>query len=210
MSPNPYKSGFFFDNLVYKINQNQMMHSRKFILAITIACLSILKANAQGSFGAPLLKVSPLNGETGLLFGGMGAAHYGNFYFGGAGMGLVNGERFSLDTENGTLNDLSMGYGGLLFGYQKYLNKPLSLYTQGLIAWGSYSWKNEDDGANFFLLEPEAGLNIHASQRFTLALGLGYRFAIHTSKSQYELDQLNGFNATLAFKFGNLQNTDND
>lgn len=178
-------------------------------LIVVLSLLILGGAKAQGGFGAPLVKITSLNQQTGLLIGGLGAATYNKLYFGGGGMGLVNGETYTLSNGSNDLSDLSLGYGGLLFGYMDQWTPSLGFYTQGMIAWGTYSW-NQSDGGSFFMIEPELGINIITGGSVNLGLGLGYRWAIPTNNGELNMNDLSGFSGTLAFKFGNLQTLNNE
>lgn len=180
-----------------------MNYTNKITMALCMVFLG-LTAQAQGGFGAPALKITALNNQTGLFFGGMGAATYGDYYFGGIGMGLTNGDLFETEADGETVSNLSMGYGGLLLGYNRDLLLPLNVYAQGAMAWGSYSWQGQGDGSNFFLLEPEVGINLITGRTLNVGLGIGYRFTLPTTRTAFPLDNLNGMSTTLSFKFGNL------
>lgn len=176
---------------------------RLFALILLTTGLGV-SVQAQGGFGAPMAKITPIDDQTGVLFGGMGGAFYDRFYFGGVGMGLINGDTYNRDEAGTQLSELSMGYGGLLFGYMDYLAQSVGWYAQGITAWGSYSWE-QADGGSFFMLEPEIGLNLITGHHVNMGLGFGYRWAIPTSNGQFDMSQLSGFNFTIAIKFGELK-----
>ena len=180
------------------------MNTFKTLSLCALLCISSLGSlKAQYGFSSITAKITPINGETSLLFGGMGAFSLGNFYLGGGGMGLQNGETHALTSEGKLQTDLSLGYGGLIFGHHHDFNSTFQLYAQNFMAWGGYSWK-DDDGGSFFLLEPEVGINLKTSMFYNLSLGLGYRLALPTSDGNLDLSQLSGFTATIAMKFGQL------
>lgn len=223
------------------------MNSMRWVLTLLMA-LSIILVNAQnadeeedfgtifgndfssGGYGAPELKMGPVNGENSLFMGGRGGWIIGHkFVIGGGGFGLVTKNTFSEDpadkpsglpTDSTRSIKIDMGYGGLLLEYIVLPKKAVHLSIPVLIGAGgsslgaetyvnqgnSYSedWATYDfvESTGFFVLEPGLYLELNMTRFFRLSVGGTYRYIGGANLKRLSNTDLSGYTVNLALKFG--------
>ena len=176
----------------------------------------------HGGFGGPLLKVSQIAGETGLLVGGYGGWLIDHrLMIGAGGYGLVSNIRADAAAEeayspHGEKLYVEFGYGGIMLEYIIAPSKLLHLNVQTLIGGGSAGYREDwyDDSWDWhgsyrdrheivFVLEPAVNAELNLTTWFRVAGGVSYRYVtgINDLVALQDSD-LSGLSANLAFKFG--------
>lgn len=161
----------------------------------------------NGGFGGPVLKVSQLNGETGVLFGGHGGWLIGHkLMLGGGGYGCLG--YLNTDTPQDSL--LDFGYGGAYVEYIIASQKIIHLSMGNMFGIGGIgAFTDEDDessideeGDAFFIIEPSLSANLNISTHFRMSAGISYRFTNGLSYNNLTDDDLRGYSAHITAKFG--------
>jgi hypothetical protein len=165
----------------------------------------------SGGFGAPVLKVTRVNDQVGLMVGGSGAWIVNHsLSIGGAGYGLatdVNTKGFGPDTAR-----LDMGYGGAVIGYQIASDNLVHVGVQALIGAGAVdyrrSWRtddrNYDDIDGFFVVEPGISGELNVAKNVRVNLEGSWRFVNGVELPGVTNAGLSGPSATLTLKFGSF------
>jgi hypothetical protein len=231
---------------VYK-KRSDMMYSIRWGLSLLLV-LSVTLVGAQntdeeeefgtifgnnfssGGYGAPELKMGPVNNENSLFMGGRGGWIIGHkFVIGGGGFGLVTKNTFMEDPANkpsGLPADstrsikIDMGYGGVLLEYIVLPKKAIHLSIPVLIGAGGTSlgaetyvnqgndyseeWATYDfiESSGFFVLEPGLYLELNMTRFFRLTFGGTYRYISGASLQRLSNSDLSGYTVNLALKFG--------
>jgi hypothetical protein len=152
----------------------------------------------SGGCGGPIIKISGVSDIFCVLVGGRGGWIINHmFLLGGGGYGLVSDVFISG-------NKLNMEYGGL---YAEYIfnSDALIHFTVGsLIGIGTAHYDPEgSDSRSFFVLEPEANVELNVVTFFRVCAGVSYRFSIGASGPAGLNDAtLSGLSANLFLKFG--------
>jgi hypothetical protein len=154
----------------------------------------------SGGCGGPIIKLSGVNNIFCVFVGGRGGWIINHmFMIGGGGYGLVSDVFISG-------NKLHMECGGF---YAEYIfnSDALVHFTAGsLIGMGTAHYDPEgSDSRSFFVLEPEANVELNVVTFFRVCAGVSYRFAIGASGPAGLNDAaLSGLSANLFFKFGHF------
>jgi len=168
--------------------------------------------NHIGGFGGPFIEVSTVNGETVADVGGGGALIIDNLFFGGYGLGT---DAASINGDN-ELYDISLGHGGLWFGYVMNQHKLVHIYTSFKLGWGGVDLKN---GAgekaftdNMLVISPEAGIELNVTSWFKVGLTGGYRFVDGLNDLPFELqdEDFSSPFGKITFRFGGFADFDWD
>jgi len=193
---------------------------------------TIFNGNNQssGGYGAPELKVGPVNGETSLFVGGRGSCIKGNkFVLGGTGYRLVSNNTYlegpadkpiGVGADSTRTIDIGMGYGGLLLEYILFPKSAVHLSFPLIIGAGGSTLnakKYQDDSnlnpnewalydyvesSGFFLLEPGINVELNMAKFFRLSAGANYRYISGTNLQRLSDNDLSGVNFNITFKFG--------
>ncbi len=165
----------------------------------------------SSGFGGPVLKLTQLNDELGLMVGGRGGWIINHtFVIGGGGYGLANKIEAKKTSSNTTLY-LEMGYGGLEFEYINASSKLIHFSIYTLIGGGGVGYSDRDshtafdeklDQDSFFVLEPAVNAMLNVTQNFRMGIGVGYRFISGADSNGIGDSDLSWPSATLTFKFG--------
>lgn len=149
----------------------------------------------SGFFGAPVIKITRMYDETGLLMGGrLGWNIDGVFSVGLAGYGWVN----DYDSDSCWFShEVDMGYGGFYLEGIVGSNKIVHLAAGVLIGAGAMS--NAD---TFFVIEPEINVELNITRHFRIGAGVSYRFTSGVDHYNYKNDNMSGVAGTLTFKIG--------
>jgi len=172
----------------------------------------------HGGFGAPVVKLSRVDGHTRAFVGIEGAwiVNHG-FYLGLAGYGMSHGIATDSITPDGARQYAHMGYGGILTGYTFHSDAVAHIAIQQVLGGGGIHlsesrWDEGDshdrdddecDARGFFVWEPELRAEINMTRWMRVAVGAGYRLAwLHEEKFGFDGNDLSGPTASLALKFG--------
>lgn len=186
---------------------------------------------SHGGYGAPELKVGPVNGETGLLLGGRGGWIINHrLVIGGGGYGLTTNITFQedpadkpssiIDPDSVRTIKTDMGYGGLLLEYIAFPKKAIHLSFPVLIGAGGTSlgaetyvaqsnyyqegWETYDfiESSGFFVLEPGVFVELNMTKFFRLSAGGTYRYITGVNLQRMSSKDLRGATFSFALKFG--------
>lgn len=132
----------------------------------------------------------------------------GQVFFGGFGIGSTIDKTIKLD--NITLDQATIGYGGLMFGYifngKKAFHPALFLQT----GWGGIDYDEYHNGSfsyyssdNIFVLNPSLEMEMNITRFFRLAIGAHYQITTGVN-DYYNLSNsdFSGPGGKIAFRFG--------
>ncbi|UCD37308.1 MAG: hypothetical protein JSW54_10805 [Fidelibacterota bacterium] len=166
---------------------------------------------SHGGFGGPVLKITQINEELGLLTGGRGAWIVGHMItIGGGGYTLIN------DIEVTSVADapnLRFEYGGFEMGFIIASDKLLHFSVNSLFGTGTvgHRWGEGDgdwdaaDTDHFFVLEPSANVIVNVAKFFRIGLGASYRYVTGVDDFGDISDaDLSGVSAVVTLKFGSF------
>ena len=121
--------------------------------------------------------------------------------FTGMSIGLGMNDRFEIGVGGygltNRLNELTMGYGGLVLGYNHRPNRLLHFSFGGLLGAGNATFFNGRDYV-LFVAEPEAKMTLNVSRMVRLGFGIGYRFVGNAGDASGDLS---GFSGTFSVGF---------
>ncbi|UCD37860.1 MAG: hypothetical protein JSW54_13735 [Fidelibacterota bacterium] len=164
----------------------------------------------HGGFGGPILQLTQIDDQTGVLIGGHGGWIINHVvYVGGGGVGLAN--EIEVSSAADSLPYLNLGYGGLELGVILASNKLVHFTVSSLIGGGGVnyrgtSWDGDyqagtiDDA--FFVLEPALHLELNVTKNMRVALGGSYRYVSGIDLEGLSDSMISGPSASLTFKFG--------
>lgn len=177
----------------------------------------------HGGYGGPQLKLGRVAAGDALFVGGKGGWIINhNLAIGGGGWGMAN-QRDAPDRFQSVAGDrrvITVGYGGALL---EYFIRPEKVFhgTVGLLIGGGglnlhdrgdchdgdgdcMGRYDERDGLSdsFFVLEPEAGLEVNVLKFMRVNAGVSYRYVTGIGGIGFENDDLRSFNGTMTFRFG--------
>jgi len=152
----------------------------------------------SGGCGGPVVRFSGVNDTFAVFVGGRGGWIINHsFVIGGGGYGLVTDVFVSG-------NKLNMAYGGLWTEYILSSDQLVHFTFGTLIGMGNAHFDPEGkDQRVYFVLEPEANVELNVVRFFRVCAGVSYRFAIGlTGLSGVNDAALSGLSANLFCKFG--------
>lgn len=167
-----------------------------------------------GGYGAFEMRFSQAAGDFAYFTGGRGGVIINRiFSFGGAGYGTRTNHTISADNASA---ELEFGWGGV---YMEYINQPhklMHLTCSVLIGAGGASFENitkspgntekwYDESSAFFIFEPGIGMEINVWEYMRLEIGASYRLALGVDMPHVDDNDIGGFSANIAFKFGLFQ-----
>lgn len=152
-----------------------------------------------GGMGGPLFKMT--NMGNGFLFetGGRGGMSISSiFLLGGGGFGTVGQTSVALQ---GVDEQVSLGYGGLGFGFKIFPSAFIHISNFNLFGMGRLGLSGHKESSTIYVIEPE--LNVEFSLISFLRLGFGatYRYIFARGLS-VPSSELSGFGGQLYFEFG--------
>lgn len=160
-----------------------------------------------GGFGGPMFGIGSINGNSAISGGGGGGIVLNDFFIGGFGGGAsVDGidiGEVSIDNY-----DVSMGYGGLWLGYSFLDNKVVHPYASLKLAAGGTEASHSNletmvDEQSFWLIEPEAGIEVNITSWMKLCLTAGYRGVSGIDEDALlNNSDFSGFTGGLTARFG--------
>lgn len=162
----------------------------------------------SGGFGGPVIKVTSINGETGILVGGRGGWIINHsFIIGGGGYGLANNVNAKTPSIFGE-RYLNFGYGGVELEYIPASNELIHASFMTLIGAGGVGYRDADfnmrnnSSNSFFVLEPQANMTLNVTQYFRISAGFSYRYITGAETAASTNKDLSGPSGILTFHFG--------
>lgn len=164
------------------------------------------RVTIQGGFGGPIIEMTSIDDQAGVLFGGGGGVILNNFFIGGFGQG----SGFAEHPIDDRIYSIQLAYGGLWMGYGTPNNKAIHFFSSLKLGGGSVNIPGDDNGdplfeENIFVVQPEIGVEINLLKWCRLALTADYRVVggIQSSRlaglSNSDFDSPGG---TLTLRFG--------
>jgi hypothetical protein len=162
----------------------------------------------SGGFAGPVLRVTEVRDQTGLLAGVRGGWVLDHaFVIGGGLYGLVNDLEVAVVPD--TTRFLNLAYAGLDLEAMLVPGSLLHLSLHSLVGAGSvtYSEKRWDideneDRDNFFIAEPGASLTLNVHRNVRLDVGADYRYTYGIDLRGLGDDDLRGPSGWVALRFG--------
>jgi hypothetical protein len=189
-------------------------------IPLLLCCIAVAPAQAQeetlagdgfesGGFGGPVLKITPINGKTGVLIGGRGGWIINHaFILGGGAYGLVT--NIAADTPGpGGEPYIEFGYGGVELEYVHQWDKLLHLSFGLLIGGGEVGCRqangsNSGDSQSFFTMEPWVNGNLNVTGFFRISVGISYRWVTGANSPAASDSDLSGVAGILLLRFGSF------
>lgn len=175
------------------------------LFLISLAIMTCLPAAAQGAFLAPMGDISEIDGVVS-VGAGAGAGIIMHRWLVGA-YGIYTSKAGHAG-ENGNTYDLNLTFGGVWLGYAQPASEYLAVTIAFKGAMGSARQKGitEADQQNdrFWLLTPEAGVEVALGKSVRLNLSAGYRIPGNIELSAFTNKNLQSLVNTLSIKIGNL------
>ncbi len=163
----------------------------------------------NGGFGGPVLKVTPINGKTGVLIGGRGGWIINHsFILGGGGYGLVSNIAANAPGPGGEPY-IDFSYGGLELEYIHQWERLVHT-SFGLLIGGGEVRNRRANGSNsgnskgFFTLEPWLNVNLNVTTFFRISPGISYRWVTGANSSAASDSDLSGVSGILLLRFGSF------
>jgi hypothetical protein len=163
----------------------------------------------SGGFGGPVLKVTPINGSTGILIGGRGGWIIDHtFIIGGGGYGLVSNIAASAPGPGGEPY-INFGYGGVELEYVHQWDKLIHLSFGLLVGGGGVGTRqvngsNSGDTKSFFTMEPWVNGNLNVTSFMRLSAGVSYRWVTGAHSTAASDSDLSGVSGILTLRFGSF------
>lgn len=165
----------------------------------------------HGGFGAPVVKLTEVDGKFGVLLGGRGGWIIDqSVVIGGGGYGLANRGSFEgIENDAGDPGGLEMAYGGLEVAYLHRPRGPVHFSLGMLVGWGGVTWTPDGPSGTsvddaFFVVEPEVDVVLNATRVFQIALGASYRLARGVELFELRDADLSGLAGVVAIRFGSF------
>lgn len=166
----------------------------------------------HGGYGGPIVSVTWIDGEPGILVGGGGAWIINStFAIGGQGVGLATMHRAEGYGEG--KYTLEGGYGGLTLEYFHRPQKLVHFSAGTLIGAGGVaivegnrtdSDRDSVDETAFFVARPFAGVSLNVTDFFQLFGSAAYRLTVGASLDNYEDASLSGAEFGIGLRFGSF------
>ena len=164
-----------------------------------------------GGFGGPFYTFTEAFGELANGAGGGGAAIFGDFFFGGFGVG-VDVDRIVIPNEPFTV-DGDIGMGGLWLGYVPQAGRLVHPYSSLKIGWGSVDMNVSNSDVeladdSFFALMPEVGIELNVFRFCKVAVTAGYRglFGVGDLPGGFDGSDLSSVSGNILLRFGGFPN----
>ncbi|MFN8571284.1 MAG: hypothetical protein U0132_04450 [Gemmatimonadaceae bacterium] len=163
--------------------------------------------NFRGGFGAPVLSVTRVAGQTAAFIGGRGAWILSDRFAIGAGAYSLIGEQVeSHFLLGGAKTHLEYGYGGLELEYYLRSHDQTHATVQLLLGAGGANWSlggsDPIDDDRFLITEPAVNLERNVSQHIRVAVGMAYRFVAGVDLIDLTSKDLGGPSLLVTCKLG--------
>ncbi|MCB0638254.1 MAG: outer membrane beta-barrel protein [Lewinella sp.] len=185
------------------------------LLIITLFCFAGLALQAQhetlfgqarvvGGFGGPIWEFG-LNNDIGTAAGGGGGIVINSVFIGAYGVGSID---FNQLFDEGDVDVLDLGHGGIWIGGTYRPSSLLHLYASGRIGWGALNVEfdgnqNYRDIDKVFVLTPEIGVELNVTRWFRVAGTIGYRYLQGANEDLgYKDEDFSGTMIGLTARFG--------
>jgi hypothetical protein len=166
---------------------------------------------SHGGFGGPVLKITQISEELGILSGGRGAWIINHMItVGGGGYTLINDIEV---TGAADAPNLRFEYGGFELGFILASDRLLHFSVNSLFGTGRVGsrWGEGDgdwdaaDNDHFFVLEPSANVMVNVAKFFRIGLGASYRYVTGIDDFGHLTDaDVTGISAVMTLKFGSF------
>jgi hypothetical protein len=167
----------------------------------------------NGGYGAPVVKVTSLAGQAGVLVGGRGAWVIGHsFTLGGAGYGLPTRVEAPEEARgSATKTALALGYGGFQVGYI-FLPREIVHFSGALLIGGGgvavldrsqAEWQAMHSAA-VFVLEPEVAVEVNITPLIRGSVLFSYRYMGDSTIPGLSASALSGPSAGAMLAFGSF------
>jgi hypothetical protein len=164
----------------------------------------------HGGYGGPVVKLSSIGHEFAVFVGGQaGWIINHKLVMGIGGYGLVTDHRLPPPWHKLYESDkLSVGYGGLFFGYIDNSDRVTHPVLQVLIGGGAIAPRRYEDYHDhrdhdaFFVIEPQMGVEVNFTTFMRVETSLGYRWVNGVESFGYSDTDIGGTAGSLIFKFG--------
>jgi hypothetical protein len=163
----------------------------------------------SGGFGGPVLKVTPINGKTGILVGGRGGWIIDHtFVIGGGAYGLVTDIDASTTGPAGEPY-INFGYGGLELEYIHQWDKLMHFSFGLLVGGGDVGFRygngsNSGNSKSFFTMEPWVNGNLNVTSFMRISAGVSYRWVTGAHSPAASDADLSGVTGILLLRFGSF------
>lgn len=205
-------AGLLLENIT-KQTKLDIMTKQLISLTFALLCGVLLSAQTQtlfnkarvvGGFGSPIVEIG-LDENYNTSVGGGGGLLINSFFLGGYGMGSLDFEE--LLTQDGDIERIDLGHGGLWLGFSVPTHKLIHFYGSARIGWGAIDIRTRnavfDELDQVFVLTPEAGIELNITRWFKLAGTVGYRYLDGINESSfYSNDDFRGAFAGITLRFG--------
>lgn len=186
---------------------------RNFLIAVLLLAACTVQAqrhqtlfgdlNVVGAFGAPVVEISSINGESISDVGGGGALILEDFFLGWYGLG----NDLAKVNVNQDLYNIRFRHNGFWLGYVPKAYKVAHLYSSARIGWGKTDLRQGKEtfySDRVFVLTPELGVEFNIFEFFKLSVTGGYRWVNGVDRLPSELDNksLSSPVGTFTFRLG--------
>ncbi|MFN7115423.1 MAG: hypothetical protein ACK4TA_01410 [Saprospiraceae bacterium] len=165
----------------------------------------LLKVNGQGAFLSPMTEISEIDGTISLGAGAGAGIMMKRWLIGAYGMYTSKAGRAG---DSGSLHDLNLTFGGIWLGYAQPANEYLAVTLGFKGAMGNARQEGITDAERqndrFWLLTPEAGVDIALGRDVRIGLSTGYRIAGDVQLTAFTNKNLHTLVNTFSIKIGNL------
>lgn len=162
------------------------------------------QARVIGAFGGPITEYG-LSNDLSTSVGGGGALVINSFFIGGYGLASADFDRLY---EEGEVDVLDIGHGGIWLGGTYQPHSLVHLYGSGRLGWGAINIDLDDnvpyrDLDKIFVMTPEIGVELNITRWFRLAGTVGYRYVTGVNDDRGLKDEdFSGAIAGVTLRFG--------
>jgi len=163
----------------------------------------------SGGYGAPVWKITQMNGKTAYLSGGRGAWLINHkFGIGAGGYGTITDAKSSYEL-NGRPLYIQLEYGGLELEYIHQSDKVLhwtviAFFGNGTVKLRHHSPDREVQEDRIYVLEPSINADINVAKWFRIGFGASYRYALGLDLAPLAQTDINGLSGLVILKFGSF------
>lgn len=157
-----------------------------------------------GGFGAPITEYG-IGNDFNTSVGGGGGIVLNSFFIGGYGLASVD---FNQLYEEGDVDVLDIGHGGIWLGGTYKPHKLLHIYGSARLGWGAMNIELNDntpyrDLDKIFVATPEIGVEMNVTGWFRVAGTIGYRAVSGADESfGYKNEDFSGTIGAITLRFG--------
>jgi len=162
----------------------------------------------SGGYGGLLFRVGIVKGEAALFSGGRGAWIINHrFAIGGGGYSMLTDVKTDAVTTGGNPLYMKIHMGGLELEYIEDSDKLLHWTFLVTLGGGTVAVRTKGstadyDSDEFFVMEPNANMDLNINKWFRIGVGVSYRFAIGVDNPYAKASDVSGPSIGAVFKFG--------